>query len=105
MRMRTWTLGAAVAALCAVLVSCTGDISQEAFDQINVGMSIREVEDIMGAPGEKQDNTEMSISSGGVLGSTQSRNEVYLWTSTDRKREIGVEFRDAKVVSKSKRGF
>lgn len=106
---RRWAGGAWRAVMIGlaalVLGACTGDISQETFDQIQTGMPLSEVQTIMGADGEKQDTTEMSISSAGVLGSKESRQELWLWTSTSRKQEIAVEFRDGKVVSKSKRGF
>ncbi len=105
MSRKTWILAVVAAAVCVVLAACSGDISQETFDQIRVGMSLSEVQGIMGADGEKQDTTEMSISSAGVLGSKESRQELWVWTSTNRKQEISVEFRDGKVVSKSKRGF
>ncbi len=97
--------GGVLGALLLALAACSGDISQESYDQIQVGMTMREVEDVLRASGEKQDTTETSISSAGVMGSQQGRNHLYIWRTTDRKQEIAVEFRDGKVVNKYKTGF
>ncbi len=104
MNRRSWMLGVVVA-LCGAMAACSGDISQEAFDQINVGMTLTEVRNVIGSDGEDQTASGTSISQAGIMENKGSRLEMWVWTTTDRKSEIAVEFRDGKVVSKTKRGF
>lgn len=95
-----------VLALALVLAACDAAISQGTYDQIQKGMTLGEVESILGGKGEEQATSGMSIGSGGVVGSTgSSSTKTYVWKAAGRK-EVSVTFdADYKVKEKNKTGF
>jgi hypothetical protein len=95
-----------VAAACAGLFAagCGADVSEENYDKVQVGMTLDRVQSILGA-GEDQTASGVGISAGGLATASRDpgNSRSYLWK--DGPRQIIVDFRDGKVVSKSKRGF
>lgn len=92
-----------VAAALLALAACEKKVDQAHFDRVNTGMSLAEVEKIMGK-GAKQDVGGVSISGSGIAGGKSSNAQVtYIWQ--DGQREIAVTFQDDKVISKNKSGM
>lgn len=93
-------------ALVLVLAACDAAISQSTYDQITTGMTLSEVESILGGKGEEQASEGTSIGAGGTVGSTvASKTKTYVWRAAGRK-EISVTFdADMKVKSKNSTGF
>jgi hypothetical protein len=92
-------------ALAAVLLAGCADVSDDAYERIQMGMEIRDVQNIMGTDGKREERQPMSISAGGLVGTrpTAQREILYIWKSGGR--EITVTTRDGIVVDKNKRGF
>jgi hypothetical protein len=104
--MRTHRLLAAAAlAMIALAASCGPTYDQELYDQIQVGMSQSEVEDLLGGAGTEE--TGMSITASGIPSTSNraSRNQTFTWKSNDLKQHITVTFKDGKVLNKAKSGF
>lgn len=102
--MRAPLLAACIVAV-ALLGGCEQKLTMENYDQIKEGMTLSEVESLLGE-GERQDSGGTNISSGGVLGSSSSINssvQTYLWKEEDR--QIIIDFKDGKLVTKRKTGF
>ncbi|MCC6971890.1 MAG: hypothetical protein IT434_16895 [Phycisphaerales bacterium] len=93
-------------ALVLVLAACDAAISQGTYDQIQKGMTLGEVESILGGKGEEQANAGMSIGAGGTVGSTTAtKTKTYVWRAAGRK-EISVTFdEDMKVKDKNSAGI
>ena len=93
-------------ALVLVLAACDAAISQSTYDQINTGMTLGEVESILGGKGEEQASAGTSIGAGGTVGSTvSSSTKTYVWRAAGRK-EISVTIdADMKVKTKNSTGF
>jgi hypothetical protein len=90
--------GAACATALLLLVACGGDISHENYDKIQTGMTMDQVEQILG-PGEDQSSSGVEISSAGMAGkSREDRTKTYLWK--DGSKQIIVEFEQNKVTNK-----
>lgn len=89
-----------------VLAACDAAISQSTYDQITVGMTLGEVESILGGKGEEQATQGASIGSGGAVGSTvASTTRTFVWRAAGHK-EISVTFdADLKVKTKNSTGF
>lgn len=100
-----WKVWAAGLVVAAAVVGCENKVSEESFDQVNVGMTIDDVEHVLGK-GEVDESGGYSISSGGVIGGSsdaQARRKTVNYK--DGKKMIIVEYADNKVVSKRKVGF
>jgi hypothetical protein len=91
-------MAAACGAVVALLVACGGDVSQENYDKIQTGMTLDQVEQVLG-PGEDQTASGVEISSSGMAGrSREDRTKTYLWK--DGAKQIIVEFEQGKVTAK-----
>ena len=105
---RTHGVRAALVAAAVFLVTttpgCDSGLDDETFDKISTGMTVDQVEGILGA-GEREDVGGVSISGAGVAGGSpsQSTTKTFSWKSGGK--QIVVEFKDEKVVSKRKIGF
>jgi len=86
----------AVAFVAAVLVGCAAKVSMENFDKIANGMTLAEVENLLGK-GEKQ------VSAGLAIGSFGASVETIVWKADDK--QITVQFVDGKVVAKVQTGL
>lgn len=95
---------AMVAFVSVSLPSCGEDrVSPENFDAIALGMTLGQVEGIMGGAGEKQEVTGTGISGAGLATAARSTQDIYVWKSG--YKEISVTVVKDKIVSKSKAGF
>lgn len=95
-----------IAALALAIAGCGAEITQETYDQIANGMSLSDVERILGGPGAEQFG--MEISSSGLLGSTAEKptsTQTFVWKNSTGRAEIVVTFRDGKVIDRAKSGF
>jgi hypothetical protein len=90
---------ACAAAALGLLVACGGDVSQENYDKVQTGMTLDQVEQILG-PGEDQSASGVEISSSGMAGrAREDRTKTYLWK--DGPKQIIVEFKEGKVIHKA----
>lgn len=87
------------------MTSCGEDpVNETNFAQLKVGMSLHEVETIMGGAGEREETpTGMNISGAGLAGAASNKVERYIWRSGPSM--ISVEVRDGKVASLGRVGF
>jgi len=83
--------------LTFVIAGCSKPgVSKESFDKVENGMTLAEVEKILG--GEKK-----GIEASGVLGKLAGTSASYVWKDGDKK--IVVAFNDGKVISKTPVGL
>lgn len=97
---------AAVWIMLALGAGCEAKVSQANYEQITVGMSKFEVEQLLGSGTKDEGPAGMSISSAGIASTdkpNQSPLEVYIWK--EGSSEIVVTFQDGKVVSKLSRNL
>lgn len=87
------------------LSACGEKINDEGFNAINTGMTLGEVEKILGAKGEKQEISGVSISAAGVGGSSRGSGDQYTYVWKDNNKEISVTTQGGKVITKGKAGF
>jgi len=86
----------AVAFVAALLAGCAAKVSMENFDKIKNGMTVAEVESVLGK-GEKQ------VSAGLAIGGIGASVETVVWKADDK--QITVQFVDGKVVAKMQTGL
>lgn len=82
--------------LAAASIGCAKKVTRENYDRIQPGMSLKEVQRILG-PGEK-------VTGAGVkVGDLDISGDVYAWRQDNGEQvgEIVVTFKDGKVVAKS----
>jgi len=104
--MRIPTLLCLFASLMLVLApGCESKVTIESFDQIQTGMDLTQVEDILGGSGTLQQAGGVSIGADGLVGaeSGAGRTQDYLWG--DENTGILVKFKDGKVAFKQKMGL
>jgi hypothetical protein len=94
---------ATAAIVCVLALGGCDAVNEESYEQIATGMTIAQVEDILGK-GTREDTGGASISGAGIGASrTDFAQKVYSWKAGNN--QIIVTFVDGKVVGKSKRGF
>lgn len=86
------------------LAGCEDRITQESYDKIKVGMSIDEVNTIMGGKGDLE-SAGMSgeISAGGIMTTQSAPPNIYKWQQGTKI--ITVTCKDGKVIATGKDGF
>lgn len=89
------SLAAAAIVACA-LVACESAVTMENYERIEKGMTLSEVETIMGGRGEDQTMGGVGIGATGVEGQAATES-VYVWSEGDA--QIIVTFRDGKVYN------
>lgn len=91
------------------LGACGPTLTQETFDQVQVGMTLEQVEEVLGGPGEKEVAGGFGATSAGITTYTSSEGlseQVYVWKERARGGvEVIVKFKDGKVVTKWHRGL
>ena len=99
-------LAAAALCACAALLSsgCSEKVSDENYEKIQVGMGLDQVQGFMGE-GEREDVSGVSISGAGIAGGSPAVSKTKTFTWKSGNKQIVVETRDEKVVSKRKVGF
>lgn len=98
--------GSLCALSCAVLLAACGpEVTNANFEQIEVGMSMVEVEGIIGGSGEKQEVRGSSIGATGVesAGNSGDDRQTYVWA--DGNKQIIIVFEDGQVSSKRQTGL
>jgi len=86
-----------------LLTGCEPVVTDENYQQIKVGMTLGEVESILGE-GELEESGGYGVSAGGVpTSSGPARKRNYVWK--EEHRQIVVTIEDGKVISVSKNGF
>jgi hypothetical protein len=95
-------VGAAAGTGC-VLGGCEAQVSSDTYAQLQPGMTLSDVERIMGGKGTRQEVSGVSISAAGIGSSTTAAPEVWVWKNA--RKEISVTMSGGKVVSFSKAGF
>jgi hypothetical protein len=104
------SVAAAFVAAAAFLAGCGASFDDETYDRIQPGMTLEEVEEILGA-GEKQESGGYGIASSGLLtgvtvNQATTTETVYLWKEGGYGgKQIVVKFVEGKVASKTKQGF
>ena len=97
---------AAVLCACAAMLApgCSEKVSQDNFDKITLGMGLDQVQGFMGE-GEQEDVSGVTISGSGILGGSPavSKTKTFSWKSGNK--QIVIETREEKVISKRKIGF
>lgn len=84
-----------VACMLLIVVGCS-KVSQESYEKIETGMTVSQVESILG------EGTEES-SVGGAVGDLSGSAEVLSWG--DENKSITVTFVNGKVVAKAQKGL
>jgi hypothetical protein len=92
--------------VCLLLPSCQSKVNKANFDKVKEGMSLEEVEKILGK-GSKEtgDGSNVAGQFGVAIPSvpTSGGGDVYTWESTSNT--IRLTFRDGKLVHKQATGF
>ncbi len=98
-------LAAVVCFAAAMLVpGCSEKVSDENFEKITLGMGYDQVTGFMGE-GEQEDVSGVSISGAGIAGGSPAVPKTKTFTWKSGNKQIVVETRDEKVISKRKIGF
>ncbi len=108
MTRRTLASRLAVALCASSFLLCSGceeKINDANFNAITTGMTLSEVEKILGGKGEKQEISGVSISAAGVGGSSRGSGDQYTYVWKDNNKEISVTTQGGKVINKGKAGF
>lgn len=87
--------------MAILLAACDNKVTQANFDQIQTGMSLGQVEKLLGKGTDDTPSAGYGVSGGGVMSTTTSPEKVYVWKTPDLT--VTVTFKDGKVVQKSKR--
>jgi len=82
---------------------CEAKVTQDSFDQIKTGMTMSEVEGVLGGKGELETTMGGGISAGGIGSTTIVTGSTYKWEHG--VKQITVTMKDGKVVDKGKAGF
>lgn len=91
-----------VAALCLLASGCEkSKVTETNFARITKGMTISQVQNILGSGTDETPSAGYNISGGGVMGSQAAPEKVYTWKSKDL--QIIVTLKDGKVVQMEKR--
>jgi hypothetical protein len=94
----------ALVAVVAVLAACEPKVTPENFEQITEGMTIAQVEKILGPGEEEAAAGGTSIGGSGMLeGARANAARTFIWKEDNR--QIIVVFQDGKVVNKYSMGF
>ncbi|MBK9188722.1 MAG: outer membrane protein assembly factor BamE [Phycisphaerales bacterium] len=83
--------------VCVFLGGCEEKLTNENFASITPGMTMSQVEDILGK-GTKQEATGVNISAYGVAGGSTPSEEFVILTWRKGNTHYSVRFKDGKVV-------
>ena len=95
--MRT-LLKTLITSVCIFLVSCSGNLNKDNYEKISNGMSVSQVESILGK-GESQASSNVDL---GEYGGNIS-SEVMTWQSGTKV--ISITFSNGKVMAKAQNGL
>lgn len=105
--MNAKRITATVCALsCALLLSACGpDISPASYERLQTGMTLAEVESVLGGEGERQEVQGTSIGSTGLESAGNAGDSMQTYIFGAGAKQIIVVLKDGKVISKRKTGF
>lgn len=91
----------AVAASLLLLVACEQKITDANYTKITNGMTLSQVEKLLGGSGTDDTSPAgINITGGGVASSSAAKESTYVWKG--KSMTIQVIFKDGKVVNKAK---
>jgi uncharacterized protein YfaP (DUF2135 family) len=97
-------LAAACLAAVCIFAGCGSAVTRENFDAVTIGMTMGQVEDLLGAGEDDTTTGGFDISSPGLIsGADGPRERTYVWK--DGSSQIIVVFADGKVVQKRQVGL
>ncbi len=91
-------------AACLALAGCESKVTAENYDKITNGMSLSQVQKILGRGKDDTSHAGTSISAPGIGQTSKSSDVVYVWEE-ENGGKIVITFQDDKVVMKSKVGM
>lgn len=83
----------------APLSGCADAINEDTYGQIKIGMTLEQVQDLLGGEGTREEVAGTSISGAGVGGTSRVSTSVKTYTWSEGKEKIVVEFADGKVLA------
>jgi len=102
MLTQTGRMVAALVLVLPVLGGCESKVTSENFDQISTGLSLDQVEQILGS-GTDITPSGVGVGTSGLMDRSTSRTRLYSWR--DGNAEITVTFKDGQVLDKRKIGL
>src|SRR5438552_3144053 len=90
-----------VLVVCLLVPACKSKITKTNYDKIADGMTLKEVEAILGEGAKQSDGAGIPAAHGIAVAGINTRAEVYVWESGDRT--ITLTFRDGKVIHRDPR--
>jgi hypothetical protein len=105
-RVRPLPAVAAVLALCLLAAGCKAKVTKANYEKINNGMTLQDVEAILGRGDKETDGSGVAAQFGVDLqgaGATRSSVEAYRWESGNKT--IQVFFVGGKVINKKSEGI
>ncbi|MBX3403058.1 MAG: hypothetical protein KF699_06550 [Phycisphaeraceae bacterium] len=91
-------------AACLLASACEEKITVENYDRITNGMTIAQVEKILGSGKDDTSHQGTSIGTSGIASASRSTDQVFVWEDKSGAKII-VVFQDGKVVQKSKQNL
>jgi hypothetical protein len=96
-------LGLALCA-CVLLIACESKVSREKFDKVQVGMTLAQVEDLLGSGSDDTSDGGLTVNSAGVPDiSKGAADKTYVWKAGSGR--IVITFSKGKVVQKQATGL
>lgn len=107
-RVLAWIASVLLAcALVAGGAGCENRVTLDSYNMISEGMTLDEVEVVLGGPGTEVVSRGIGISTGGVMTTSRQGNKdvrrIYTWKQG--RAEITITFVDNKVFEKFKQGL
>ena len=90
-------------ALLTLLTACEPKLTMENYDKVTDGMTLVQVERILGSGTEEAPSGGVGIGTSGMLSGTGSQARNYVWK--EENRQVVVTFQDGKVVNKYQKGL
>lgn len=103
MRIATFARWLVPSLLLAILPGCEDHLNQASYERIKVGMTVGEVEGIMGGKGDLETVTGTSISGAGIGSTSTAPPNIYKWEHGTKK--ITITVKDGKVIEKGLSGI
>src|SRR5437870_1010502 len=89
--------------VCLLLPACKSKLTKANLDKISDGMTLKEVEAILGEGTRQSDGAGIPAAHAIAVAGINTRDETYVWESGDRS--ITLIFRDGKVVHRDDRNL
>ncbi len=96
------TVAAAITCLCLSFAACEQKDLGVEFNKVTNGMTLSQVENLLGSGTDDTSSAGYGVSTGGVLDSKAAAEKTYIWKESTITYQV--VFKDGKVVQKSKAG-